>query len=235
MAIPGDKRGLECKFVMPPRKKPAQRALPKVRDLNTSLAPTVPAPEYVVSKLLPCEKMVAIDVETHELVPKEGSLVPWSRDQFGLQSKTTASILSTLRAIQLGWAVGSSVEDMVVKSVMVRPDGFRVSPEATRKHGIRHEKLESDGVPLGEALRMMATDVLKHWSNGARVVSRNLPVDAGLIYEELCRAGLFQLQTDWVDAIRGGICTIGPPSVAGHEAWLAFKTSLVPLQWGSRL
>ena len=80
MAIPGDKRGLECKFVMPPRKKLAQRALPKVRDLNTSLAPIVPAPEYVVSKLLPCEKMVAIDVETHELVPKEGSLVPWSRD-----------------------------------------------------------------------------------------------------------------------------------------------------------
>ena len=63
---------------------------------------------------------------------------------------------------------------------------------------------------LGEALQIMVTDVLKHWSNGARVVSHSLPIDTGLIYEELCRAGLFQLQTDWVDAIRGGICTMDP-------------------------
>ena len=136
--------------------------------------------------------------------------MPWSPGQFGFQRKTTASILSTLRVIQLGWAFGTNSEDMVVKSIMVRPDGFRVSPDATKMHGICNETLESDSVPLGEALQMMVTDVLKHWSNGARIVSHNLPFDAGLIYEELCWACLFQLQMDWVGAIRGGICAMDP-------------------------
>ena len=171
---------------------------------------TKPPPKCVLDKLVPCDLMAAIDVETHDMVPKEGSLVPWSLDRFGLQSKTTMHTLSTLRIIQLGWAVGTSTEDMVVKSIMVRPDGFEVSSEAVKMHGITQEKLEIAGVPLDDALQVMVTDVLQQCSRGARLVAHNLPFDAGLVYEELGRAGLSHLQSGWADAVRGGICTMDP-------------------------
>ena len=196
-----------------PKAKPQARKVWKVSDLTasgTEIMCTKPPPKCVLDKLVPCDLMAAIDVETHDMVPKEGSLVPWSLDRFGLQSKTTMHTLSTLRIIQLGWAVGTSTEDMVVKSIMVRPDGFEVSSEAVKMHGITQEKLEIAGVPLDDALQVMVTDVLQQCSRGARLVAHNLPFDAGLVYEELGRAGLSHLQSGWADAVRGGICTMDP-------------------------
>ena len=196
-----------------PKAKPQARKVWKVSDLTasgTEIMCTKPPPKCVLDKLVPCDLMAAIDVETHDMVPKESKRVPWSRDQFGLQTTTTAHTLSTLRVIQLGWAVGTSTDDMVVKSIMVRPDGFEVSSEAVKMHGITQEKLASAGVPLGEALEIVVTDVLKHCSRGARVVAHNLSFDAGLVYAELGRAGLSHLQEGWADAIRGGVCTMDP-------------------------
>ena len=166
-----------------PKAKPQARKVWKVSDLTasgTEIMCTKPPPKCVLDKLVPCDLMAAIDVETHDMVPKESKRVPWSRDQFGLQTTTTAHTLSTLRVIQLGWAVGTSTDDMVVKSIMVRPDGFEVSSEAVKMHGITQEKLASAGVSLGEALETVVTDVLKHCSRGARVVAHNLSFDAGL-------------------------------------------------------
>ena len=199
-----------CKFKICVAKKQAVvPKVPKVSQLHIG-GPlgAKPPPPFVVEKLTPCDFIVAIDVETHEKVPRER--VPWSRDQFGLQSKTTAQTLSTLRVIQLGWAAGASTEDMVVKEMLVRPESFMVSQGATGIHGITHATAESDGLPLGEALRSMVTDVLGHCSRGARLVSHNLPFDAGLIYHELGRAGLGHLQNDWSEAVRCGICTMDP-------------------------
>ena len=59
---------------------------------------------------------------------------------------------------------------MVVKSIMVRPDGFEVSSEAVKMHGITQEKLEIAGVPLDDALQVMVTDVLQQCFRGARLV-----------------------------------------------------------------
>ena len=204
-----------------PKAKPQARKVWKVSDLTasgTEIMCTKPPPKCVLDKLVPCDLMAAIDVETHDMVPKESKRVPWSRDQFGLQTTTTAHTLSTLRVIQLGWAVGTSTDDMVVKSIMVRPDGFEVSSEAVKMHGITQEKLASAGVPLGEALEIVVTDVLKHCSRGARVVAHNLSFDAGLVYAELGRAGLSHLQEGWADAIRGGLALWTPTSVRGRAA-----------------
>ena len=156
-----------------PKAKPQARKVWKVSDLTasgTEIMCTKPPPKCVLDKLVPCDLMAAIDVETHDMVPKEGSLVPWSLDRFGLQSKTTVNTLTTLRIIQLGWAIGTSTEDMAVKSIMVRPDGFEVSSEAVKMHGIAQEKLEIAGVPLDNALQVMVTDVLQQCSRGARLV-----------------------------------------------------------------
>ena len=224
-AVGEDTGGSKFKFAKF-KAKPQVRQIWKTSDLNigsTELVCTPPAPQYVVKKLLPCDSIVAIDVETHELVPEYGELVPWSRDQFGFESKVTQNTLSTLRVIQLGWAVGTSIEDMDARSIMVRPDGFKVSSAATKKHGISQEKVESGGVPLDEALQVMVTDVLTHCSRGARVVAHNLPFDAGLIYEELGRAGLSHLQKAWADAVRGGIDTMDPDIGNWARSMLGFE------------
>ena len=47
MASNREKR--ECKFVMPPKKKPKERVIPKARDLTKSAA--TPPPNIVVQKL----------------------------------------------------------------------------------------------------------------------------------------------------------------------------------------
>ena len=198
----------ECKFVMPPRKKPAQSIIRKVADLTAGPPPVVPAPDYVVSKLLPCALIVAIDIETHDLV--RGNTKAWVRDQFGLLSKTPPETLSTLHAVQLGWAIGTSRQDMVVKEMLVRPQGFSITPDATKKHRIAHETAESTGVPLQEGLGAMVADVLEGCARGGRLVSHHLGFDAGVIYEELGRAGLGHLKDGWAQAARGGICTMNP-------------------------
>ena len=104
MANLGAKRASEFKFVTPPEKKPAQLVIPKAANMIAGSPPLVPAPEDVVSKLIPCDLIVAIDIETNDLV--RGNPKTWLRDRFRLLSKTPAETLSTLRIVQLGWAVG---------------------------------------------------------------------------------------------------------------------------------
>ena len=73
-----------------PKAKPQARKVWKVSDLTasgTEIMCTKPPPKCVLDKLVPCDLMAAIDVETHDMVPKEGSLAPCSLDRFGLQAR----------------------------------------------------------------------------------------------------------------------------------------------------
>ena len=193
--------GAECRFVMPPKKKPRDRAIPKVSQLSTGPAPPVPPPAYVVAKLIPCELIFAIDIETNDLV--RGNTRTWVRDQFGLMSKASPETLSALRIVQIGWAVGTSRGDMVVKERLVRPEGFVVTTDATKKHRITHEMAAASGVPLQDALKELVTEALECGSRGGRVCSHHLGFDAGVIYEELGRSGLESLKDPWALAVRG--------------------------------
>ena len=78
-----------------------------------------------------------------------------------------------------------------------------------------------------QALRIVVGDVLEQCSRGARIVSHNLPFDAGLIYEELGRAGLDHLKADWAQAVRNGIDTMDP-DVAG---WARKKIGYEQHSW----
>ena len=208
MADPGDKRALDCKFVFPPKKKPAQRVIPKVADLMPGPAPVVPPPACVVSKIIPCDLIVAIDLETNDLV--RGNTKTWIRDQFGLLSKTPPETLSTLRAVQLGWAIGTSRRDMLVQEKLVQPCGFAITTDATRKHRIAHEVAASTGEPLRNVLETMVSEVFDSCARGGRVCSHHLGFDAGVIYEELGRSGLDHLKEPWSEVVRHGICTMDP-------------------------
>ena len=165
--------------------------------------------KIAMNKLMACDRMIAIDVETHDMVPK-GSLPTWLPDQFGLRTRNTPEAMSSLRIVQLGWADGAINENGHATNILVKPDGFEITPDAANLHGITQEMASTKGVPLQEALQTMVGEVLDQCAKGACLVSHNLPFDAGLIYEELGRAGLGGLKTAWEQAARNGIDTMDP-------------------------
>ena len=212
---PTSKEGprVQCNFIMPPppKKRAKQPTIYKVSGVNAGPPPVLPPPPGVAAKLSQCGHMFAIDVETHDLAPRSLDLY---RDQFGLMAKTPAHVLSSLRIIQLGWAVGNSIDDAVAYSRFVRPDGFFVHPRATKLHRISHEMVASEGVPLREALKTMVTMASECCAHGSHLVSHNLSFDAGIVYEELGCSGLEGMQGQWKQIARQGICTMDPDVVS---------------------
>ena len=102
--------------------------IPKVKHLLDAhgLPQSVPRAalkEVAMNKLLTCDRMIAIDVKTHDVVPK-GSRPTWLLDQFGLRTRNTADAMSYLRIVKLGWADGSINETGDVMGVLVKPCGF---------------------------------------------------------------------------------------------------------------
>ena len=56
----------------------------------------------------------------------------------------------------------------------------------------------------------MMDDVLSCCQRGGRLADHYMGFDAGIIMEELNRAGLGHLQQRWEMAVRSGICTMDP-------------------------
>ena len=188
--------------------------IPKVKHLLDAhgLPQSVPRAalkEVAMNKLLTCDRMIAIDVETHDMVPK-GSLPTWMPDQFGLRTRNKPEAMSSLRIVQLGWADGAINKPGGVMGILVKPCGFAITQDAAEKHGITQEMASVQGLPLEEALKTMVGKVLEHCAQGARLVSHNLPFDVELIYEELGRAGLGSLRRAWEQAARNGIDAMDP-------------------------
>ena len=91
------------------------------------------------------------------------------------------------RVVQLGWVLGRA--DLRThydkQNFYVKPQGFVVTPAATKHHGISQEYLVEHGHPLDHVLRefmQMATDAHRR---GARICAHHLEFDAGIILREL--------------------------------------------------
>lgn len=152
---------------------------------------------------------MAIDIKTHSL--SYGNTKSWKPGQFGFLTTVEKDNLSSLRIVQIGWAIGdSSQEHPLVHDRIVIPDGFEITAEATNKHRISHELATSTGHPLRDALRSMIDEVLECCARGGRIVAHHLTFHAGIISEELGRSGLAHLKERWGTAVRDGLCTMNP-------------------------
>jgi hypothetical protein len=161
-----------------------------------------------MGKFKPCPMLAAIDVETHTLV--SGSTKWWTRGQFGFLTTIKEEDLASLRVVQLGWAIGEANGPPDVHDYVVKPEGFCISTDATKKHRIHHEYAVSHGATLPDVLQTMVEAVLDCCARGGRIVARHLEFDAGIISCELDRTGLVQLKTPWRNAVKSGICTMDP-------------------------
>ena len=85
---------------------------------------------------------------------------------------------------------------------------MRSSNEATEKHHISQDQAINHGKPLRDALQVMMHDILECCAKGGRIVAHHLDFDAGIISQELQRAGLMNYKDAFEREVRRGICTM---------------------------
>jgi DNA polymerase III epsilon subunit-like protein len=90
------------------------------------------------------------------------------------------------RLVQIGWLrCDESGQVLGSQQALIKPQGFRISAQATRLHGITTEQAQREGVELGPVLDEFSAAV-----RAARVlVAHNLDFDEKVVGAELLRAG----------------------------------------------
>lgn len=94
------------------------------------------------------------------------------------------------RLVQLGYVVydvldGGEVEEYTSAEFIVQPDGFVISPEVSKIHGVTQEKALTEGISLG-----MVLDNFVGWANACdTLVGHNISFDLNILGAELIRCG----------------------------------------------
>ncbi len=184
----------------PPKK------VPKAAALITDDGTLPPPPAGTLAKFTePCGLWMAVDIETHELIPNTKDQ-GWVTGQFGHSCRIDRPCIADLRIVQLGWCVGrfSSTALPVVKSTLVKPEGFTISAAATAKHRITQEGAATDGKPLAAALREMLDDAFAVARDGGRICAHQTALAAAPSREDL--------SCNWVGrlfVLTGRDCAVG--------------------------
>lgn len=121
------------------------------------------------------------------------------------------------RIVELAWAVVDE-GDAVVRSYLIRPDGWELCGEAAAVNGLTQQQLLDEGVPIRLALREMLDDV-----RGAELlVAHNVEFDRAVIGAELVRLKWEHSLAVWLT--RATYCTMrsGAP-VAKIETARGYK------------
>ena len=105
------------------------------------------------------------------------------------------------RLVQLAWAVYGSAGDLrEARNSIVKPDGFKIPPDATRIHGISDAEARRVGRDLGQVLDEFLEAAAVP---GTSLVAHNFDYDRNVVAGELIRArkplGFLELS---------GICTM---------------------------
>ena len=166
-------------------------------------------PDSLAVKFAGAKALLAFDLETHDIIRENTS--SWVTGQFGFPARVGPRTVDSLRAVQIGWAVGFTDDTRPASlSRVINPDGFTITPDAVSKHKISQSMAEESGESLSSALKGFLLSVKEWCGKGARLVAHQLEFDAGIISAELDRCGLGDLKEDWEEAVRNGICTMDP-------------------------
>ena len=103
------------------------------------------------------------------------------------------------RIVQLAWAqYDEQGNEISCRADIIKPDGFKLEPEATKVHGITDE-IAKNGITVNFSLRGFYTDLFK----SKFLVAHNLRFDRKIVKAELIREGLDHSLFD-----EGGVETI---------------------------
>jgi DNA polymerase III epsilon subunit-like protein len=105
------------------------------------------------------------------------------------------------RLVQLAWAVYDAWgRREAAECRIVRPDGFLIPADATRIHGISHDRARAEGAAGGDVLGLFARALDSPFD---AIIAHNLEYDRGVVGAELIRAELPSRLFE-----RPGLCTM---------------------------
>lgn len=91
------------------------------------------------------------------------------------------------RMVQLAWLLCDETgKEVEVYSQIIRPEGFKISPEAIKIHGITIEKAMAEGVDLTKALQEFAQKI----ATAHTLVAHNISFDEKIVGAELIRKNI---------------------------------------------
>lgn len=91
------------------------------------------------------------------------------------------------RAVQLSWILAEESGKLIKEEDhIIKPDGFTVSEDGTRIHGISHKIAEEAGEPITEVLTKMVEDIRQ----SSLMVGHNVGFDMPVLQAELHRHGM---------------------------------------------
>jgi DNA polymerase-3 subunit epsilon len=91
------------------------------------------------------------------------------------------------RLVQLGWIRFDENQNKLGESeFVIKPEGFEISAEVSKVHGITQEKALTDGLPVAWVLGAFSGNLLK----SDMIIGHNLSYDVSIVGAELFRLGL---------------------------------------------
>ena len=205
-------RGFSMDHAPQPQKKTTKA--PKTCNIVLASLNVVPAPlapsKWVQDLLLPePTSLLAIDIETHAMIPKQSIGSWWQEGRLGIDSTVCDKDISALRAVQIGWTKGAiGSHDLVTKVRVIRPEGFTIDEAVSSVHKITQATAVANGLPLNVVLKELVSDAEIVYRAGGRICSHHLALDAGIIAYELERVCSEDVANIWVVIARQGICTM---------------------------
>ena len=181
-------------------------------DIRTMIIgePRLSAPPTHVFDLLPTRQCwLSFDIETHDFAPNTGGSVPWVEGQYGHPCRFITPSLGDLRMVQLGWCIRKSPASTIVeKNRLISPSDFTVTKRAELKHGITTEQARRSGASLQVVLEEFLRDVTMVVGMGGAICAHQIEFDAGIIKNEMGRAGLDNKLAMWEEVASQGFCTM---------------------------
>ena len=109
--------------------RPSSKASELVLHDSGPPAPSTKILSYFQS---PCCLWLALDIETHELIPNTALCQGWITGQFGHSCCANESKIQDVRIVQIDWSIGhfDASSDPSTKSLLVKLDGFVISEAA---------------------------------------------------------------------------------------------------------
>lgn len=102
------------------------------------------------------------------------------------------------RVVQIAWEIRSEMDQniLIAREFLVKPNGFTVPKEASKIHGITHERAEREGCDIRDVLVALIDDIASY--NVTLVVAHNISFDDNVVRAELYRLNQSSNASTWI-------------------------------------
>ena len=135
--------------------------------------------------------IMILDTETSGLPP---ALSNAYKDRWKYKPVTDSKAWECARLVQIAWNLYAKNGTIIKKrDFVIYPDGFRIPKEASNIHGFTMEIALQKGIPLHEAMEVLAEDLI----DTELIVCHNMAFDDKIVASELIRTKFSWVYSMW--------------------------------------